>query len=130
MNLNMIRPKNGTEVLLLSIAKNCETISEQTHKKTEDTLEFKLTKSRETFHFSQHISIKRSWMINLTILEVFNSNFVITEGNNKFELYTFPASKLRGVTYEKVKKEIEKVLVISDFTATDLQDQIKGPNFY
>ena len=30
----MIRPKNETEKLLLSITKNCETLIEQTHKKT------------------------------------------------------------------------------------------------
>ena len=35
MNLNMIRPKNETEDLLLSITKNCETLIEQTHKKAE-----------------------------------------------------------------------------------------------
>ena len=34
MNLNMIRPKNETEVLLLSITKICESLIEQTHKKT------------------------------------------------------------------------------------------------
>ena len=33
MNLNMIRPENQTEDLLLSITKNCETLIEQTHKK-------------------------------------------------------------------------------------------------
>ena len=51
MNLNMIRPKNETEDLLLSITKNCETLIEQTHRKAEQTLEFKLNKSRETFRF-------------------------------------------------------------------------------
>ena len=29
MNLNMIRPKNDTEDLLLSITKNCETLIEK-----------------------------------------------------------------------------------------------------
>ena len=33
MNLNMIRPKNETEDLLLSITKNCEKLVEQTHRK-------------------------------------------------------------------------------------------------
>ena len=33
MNLNMIRPKNQIESLLLSSTKNCETLIEQTHKK-------------------------------------------------------------------------------------------------
>ena len=32
LNLNMIRPKNETENLLLSIAKNCETLIEQSHR--------------------------------------------------------------------------------------------------
>ena len=34
----MIRPKNKTEDLLLSIPKNCETLIEQTHRKAEETL--------------------------------------------------------------------------------------------
>ena len=37
----MIRTKNQTEALLLSITKNCETLIEQTHTKPEETLEFK-----------------------------------------------------------------------------------------
>ena len=54
----MIRPKNETEDLLLSIAKNCETLIEQTHRKAEETLEFKMIKPRETFRFSPPIHIK------------------------------------------------------------------------
>ena len=37
----MIRPKNETEDLLLSITENCETLIRQTHGKPEETLEFK-----------------------------------------------------------------------------------------
>ena len=123
----MIRPKNETEDLLLSITKNCETLIEQTHRKAEETLEFKMSKSRETFHFSQPIQIQGDWMIGLTDLEVYNSIFNITEENNKFELYKFPDEKAGGVTYEKVRKEIEKDLDIEDITAEDLQDDIIGP---
>ena len=35
MNLNMIRPKNQTEDLLLSTTKNCQTLIEQTQRKAE-----------------------------------------------------------------------------------------------
>ena len=49
----MIRPKNETEDFLLSITKNFEMLTEETHRKPEETLEFKLTKPRETFHFDQ-----------------------------------------------------------------------------
>ena len=52
MNLNMIQPKNETEDLLLSITKNCEKLVEQTHRKPEETLEFKMLKPRESFHFN------------------------------------------------------------------------------
>ena len=87
MNLNMIRPKNETEDLLLSITKNCETLIEQTHRNAEETLEFKMTKPTETFHFNPQIEVKENWMIGLVDLEVYNSIFNITEENNKFEIY-------------------------------------------
>ena len=68
MNLKMVRPKNETDDLLLSITKKCETIIKQTHRKAEDTLEFKLTKPRETFSFKPPIILGHDskWMIGLT----------------------------------------------------------------
>ena len=62
MNLNIIRPKNETEDLVLSIIKNCETLIKQIHRKPEETLEFKMTKRRETFHFKPPIQTKEDWM--------------------------------------------------------------------
>ena len=58
MNLNMIRPKNESEDLLLSITENCETLIEQTHTKSQTTLEFKLTKPRETFISNHQFKLK------------------------------------------------------------------------
>ena len=55
MNLGMIGPQNETEELSLSITKNCQTLIERTHRKAEETMEFKLTKSRETFRFEPPI---------------------------------------------------------------------------
>ena len=68
-------------------------------------------------------------MIGLTSLEVFNCIPNRTEQNNKFKRYTFPVSKIGGVTHEKVREEIEKDLDISDITASDLQHKILGPIF-
>ena len=127
MNLKMIRPKTQTEDLLLSITKNCETLIDQTQRKAEETLEFKMIKPRETFHFRPPIQIKGDWVIGLTDLGVYNSIFNITEENNKFELCKFPDEKAGGVTYEKVRDEIEKDLDIEDITPEDLQDDIIGP---
>ena len=130
MKFNMISPKNETEDLLISITKNCETLIEQTHRKAEETLEFKMIEPRESFHFKPPIQVKGDWMIGLTDLEVYNSIFNRTEENNKFELYKFPDEKSGGVTYEKVRDEIEKDLDIEDITAADLQDERIGPNIF
>ena len=66
-------------------------------------------------------------MIGLEDLEIYNYIFNITEENNKLQLYEFPDEKAGGITYEKVRDEIEKDLGIEDFTAADLQDEIIGP---
>ena len=83
MNLNMIQPKNENEDLLLSIAKNCEILIEQTHKKAEETLEFKPTKSKETIHFNRPVEIEENWMIGLISLGVYISIIIITEKKTK-----------------------------------------------
>ena len=88
MNLHMVRPKKGTEDLILSINKSFETLIKQTHTKPQETLEFKLTQSRETFSLKQTISIEGCCKIGLTSLEVYKSIFNITEPNNNFQLYT------------------------------------------
>ena len=127
MNLNLIHPKNETEDLLLSITENCETLVDQTNRKAEETLEFKMIKPKETFHFNPPIRVKEDWMLGLIDLEVYNSAFNITEENNKFELYQFPDEKRGGVSYTKVRDEMEKDLDIEDITAADLQDDIIAP---
>ena len=110
MNLNMIRPKNETENLLLSITKNCETLIDQTHRKAEETLEFKMNKSREIFLFKTPSQVKGDWMIGLIDLEVYNSNFNITEENNKLQLYIYPEAG--DVAYKRVRDKIEKIWIL------------------
>ena len=99
----MIRPKNETEDLLISITKNCETIIEQTQTKAKETLEFRMIKPRETFHFNPPVEVKEDWMIGLTDFEVYNSIFNKTEENTKFRLYKSPDEKSGGSSYTKVR---------------------------
>ena len=127
-NLNMIRPKNLKEDLLLSITEKCEMLIEQTLKKPEETLEIKMIKPREIFHFTPPVQIKGNWMIGLTDLEKYNSVINITEENNKFKLYKFPDEKSGAITYGKVRDEIERDLDISGFTAADLQYDLIAPS--
>ena len=70
MNKNLVQSKNKSEDLLFSITKSCETLITQTHRKAEETLEFKLTKPRETVFLKPPIQLRRSWMKGLTSLEV------------------------------------------------------------
>ena len=123
MNLIMIRPKNETEDLLLSITKNCQTLIKQTHTKPQETLEFKMIKPKETFHFKPPIQVKGDWMIGLVNLEVYNSIYYITEENNKFELYRDMSAKFG---FLELKDELEEILNISHITNEHLDDEVLG----
>ena len=119
MNLNMIRPKNETKDLLLSITKNCKMLIELTHRKPEETLEFKLTKPTETFHFTPSIQGKENWMLGLVNLELYNSIFDITEENNKFEIYRDTPTKFQFLDLEG---ELEEIFGIPHITREHLLD--------
>ena len=66
-------------------------------------------------------------MLGLTILELYNSFFNRTQENNNVELYKVAVEKSGGVSYEKVRDEIEKDLGISDITPVDLEEDIIVP---
>ena len=57
-------------------------------------------------------------------LEVYNSNFNISEENNKFELYTDTFDKF---LFTEIKDEIEETPNISDITPYHLQHETIGP---
>ena len=120
----MVRPKNETEDLLLSFTKNCEKLVEQTHRKPEETLEFKMIKPRETFHFNPPIHIKGDWMIGLVDLEVYNNIFNITVEKNKFELYTDTFDEF---SFTELKDELEEILGIPNITDDHLEDDTIVP---
>ena len=124
MNLNMIRPKNEIEDLLLSITENYQTFIEKTHGKPEETPEFKMYISGQTFHFKPPIQVKENWMLGLTDLEVYKSTFNITEENNKIEIYRDSSNKFG---FSEIKDELEEILNISHITPEHLQDEIIGP---
>ena len=124
MNLNMIRPKTETEDLLSSITKNCQTLVQQTHRKPEETLEFKELKPREKFHFNPPIHTKGDWMLGLIDLEVYTSIFNITKKDNKFELYTDTFDEF---LFEELKDELEEILSIPNIPDDHLEDETIAP---
>ena len=126
MILNTIQAENQTEDILLSLTKNCETLSEQTHKKPEETLEIRMIKPRETFHFKPPVSIEGSWMIGLTSVEVYNSIFNITKENKKFELYTGHLGS--EFFYTEMKDKVTEILGLSDISTEDVIHGQCGPD--
>ena len=124
----MIRTRNETEDLLLSITKNCETLIKQTHTKPEETLKFKENKPRETFLFNQPITIKGGWMLGLTSLEVYISIFNITEENIKVELYTDPLEF--EFSYTELEDKVAEVRGLSDISFEHLSHEILGPDVF
>ena len=120
----MIRPKNETEDSLVSITKNCETLIKQTHRKAEETLEFKLSKPKETFQFNPPIEVKEHWRIAILSSEVYNSIYNINATNNKFELYT---DSFDEFLFEELEDELEEILTILDITSYHLQHEKIGP---
>ena len=87
-----------------------------------ETLDFKMIKPRETFHFNPSIHIKGEWMLGLTDLEVYNSIFNITKEIIKFELYTSDE-----FSFEELKDELEEFLIIPNITDDLLEDKTMGP---
>ena len=122
----MIRPQNESEDLLLSITTNCEMLSEQTHRKAEETLEITLTKSREIFLFNPPISIEDSWMLGLVSLELYQSIFNITQENTEFELFTHDSDD--DFSFVELKDKVAEVLGLADITAEELEHEIHGPD--
>ena len=86
--------------------KKCEVHVNQTHRKAEETFEFKLTKPRETFLFNPPISIEGCWTIGLPSLEFYNSIFNVIHENNKFELYT---DTFEEFPFKELKRELEEL---------------------
>ena len=120
----MIKPKSEIKDLLLSITKNCEKLVDQTHRKPEEKLEFKMLKPRETFHFNQPNHTKGDWMLGLIDLEVYNSIFNINKENNKFDLYTDTFDEF---SFLELKDELEEILNIPIITNSHLEDETLVP---
>ena len=82
------------------------------------TLEFKMSKPREKFHFNPPIQIKGDWMLGFISLEVYNSTFNIAEKTNQFELYTDPFDS--DFPFIELKDKVAEVLGLSDITIENL----------
>ena len=86
MDLSSFVTYDKKESLLFSIAKSNQEIVEKTHSKPQETLEFKMTKQKESFSFDVPLLLPEKWMMGVTSLEVYNTVYNITEKNIKLEI--------------------------------------------
>ena len=86
MDLSTFVTYDKKESLLLSIAKSNQEIVENTHSKPQETLEFKMTKQKESFSFDVPLELPEKWMMGVTSLEVYNTVYNIINSNNKLEI--------------------------------------------
>ena len=86
MDLSTFVTYDKKEFLLSSIAKSNQEIVENTQSKPQETLEFKMTKQKESFSFDVPLILNEKWMMGVTSLEVYNTVYNIKEKNNKLEI--------------------------------------------
>ena len=86
MDLSNFVTYDKKEYLLLNIAKSNQEIVENTHSKPQETLEFKMTKQKESFSFDVPLQLNENWMMGVTSLEVYNTVYNITNSNNKLKI--------------------------------------------
>ena len=86
MDLSNFVTYDKKETLLLNIAKSNQEIVENTHSKPQETLEFKMTKQKESFSFDVPLQLNENWMMGVTSLEVYNTVYNITNSNNKLKI--------------------------------------------
>ena len=74
--------------LLLLIKKHTDTLIENTKRKPQETLEFKMDKQMQTFSFNPPINLveEGKWLLAVSWLECTNSVFNITNENNSFSI--------------------------------------------
>ena len=74
--------------LLLLIKKHTDTSIEQTKTRSQETLEFRMNKQRQTFSFNPPINLleEGKWLLAVSLFECTNSVFNITNENNSFSI--------------------------------------------
>ena len=69
----------------MRIAKCNPDVVENPHSKPQETLEFEMTKQKESFSFDVPLHLNEKWMMGATSLEVYITVYVFTEKNNKLQ---------------------------------------------
>ena len=96
--------------LLLLIKKHTDTLIQQTKTKPQETLEFKMIQSKQTFSFNPSINLveEGKWLLAVSLFDCTNSVFNITIENNSFSI-SIPGH-YQTASAEKIIDELNKLL--------------------
>ena len=74
--------------LLLLIKKHTDTLIQHTKTKSQETLEFRMSKPTQTFSFNPPINLveEGKWLLGVSSFQCTNSVFNITNENNSFSI--------------------------------------------
>ena len=125
MDLSNFITYDKKESLLLSIAKSNQEIVENTHSKPQETLEFKMTKQKESFSFDVPLILNEKWMMGVTSLEVYNTVYNITEKNNKLQII------LNDQQLKELKLDSGLILFVEDlydYTLSEYNEFVEKAN--
>ena len=61
------------------MVKLLDKIEENTHARPQETLEFRVTKQKQSFDFDKPFIIPRKWVMGVTSLQIYNRVYNITE---------------------------------------------------
>ena len=98
--------------LLLLIEKHTDTLIKQTKTKPQETVEFKMIRSKKTFLFSPPLNLiaEGKWLIGVKLFDCTNSVFNITNKNNSFSI-TIPG-QWNSESAEKTIDEYNRLLEV------------------
>ena len=96
--------------LLLLIKIHTDTLIKQTRRKAQETLEFKMIRSKQTFSFNPPLILieEGKWILGVTSLKCTNSVFNITIENNLFSIVI--PGHYQNKSDEKTNDDLNKLL--------------------
>ena len=96
--------------LLLLIKKHTDTLIQQTKARPQETLEFKMTRSKQTFSFNLPLNLVEAgkWLMAASLFDCTNSVFNITNENNSFSIII--PGHYETESAEKTIDELNKLL--------------------
>ena len=87
MDLSNFVTYDKKESLFSSIAKSNQEFVENTHSKPQETLQFNMTKQKESFSPGVPLPLDDNWMLGVTSLEVYNTVYNTNEKKNNLNFF-------------------------------------------